>query len=471
MARLGEASPFNLILITKHLSDARCRQMHSPEKQKPSRCGRAVNREHSSSGVREATRQCLGCGHDLRLGLKKMAPQCLLVVAKQHKTNTKGAIVFTGEPHHKTDFRASTLFAREDEDLYTTRFSNLRRRTSTVAAAAYQCGEEFQKRAARYHQCCEAVAFKEWADNSTGEMKRTYGGGKPCRQRLCPTCQHLKSRVLVTQLGQVHAKHMEKNPDSVGLLLTLTLKNCTPEALRQTIQDMHHSFGKLRRRVEFERSVRAFFRATEVTINDKAGDRTYHPHMHVLLMVPRAYFDRKAGLYITHRQWVQIWQECLGVDYPPIVGISAVTLEAMSKRNGRKGAELTVAGAIREVAKYCVKPDGYQTVQNGRFFTNPDVFSELFHGLRNHRLYAWGGDFDTIRKELELQDVESPEFDLDAAIQEVERPAQNYTHVATIHCRWEKSAWDGRGLYVPVGRLDVATGEFTLLDWRFRGGG
>lgn len=336
--------------------------------------------------------------------------------------------------------------------------------------AAGECGPSYSKYASRYCECCRSVTFNEWAEKSTGEIKYTYGGGKPCRQRLCPTCQHLKSRVLVAQLQQVYDTFKVNEPETEGLLLTLTVKNCSPDNLRQTIKQMHHAFGKLRRRVEFETSIRAFFRSSEVTVNNK-GARTYHPHMHVLLMVPRSYFKRSAGLYITHDEWVRMWRECLGVEYNPIVGITAVTEVAMAKRENRKGSSLSVRGAIREVAKYCVKPEGYQEVVNGKYWTDPNVFKELLEGLRGHRLYAWGGEFDKIRKELALKDVENPDTDLDDELQNIERPSQNYKHIAKVLMTWRKLDAKGNYGYVPVSRLDLATGETQLFEAGFRGGG
>lgn len=403
---------------------------------------------------------------DLRL--EKEDPLVWDEVAKQTNQEHQGAMSYTQEPHHKTRPRASTLFASGEGQEYTERFSSLRRRTKTIAGAAYAAGEKYHKNATRYHFCSQAVTFNEWADNETGEIKYTYGGGKPCRQRLCSCCQHLKSRVLVTQLQQVYEHHIEEMPDSVGLLLTLTIKNCAGEDLRETVKQMHYAFGKLRRRIEFEGAVRGFFRATEVTRNKQDG--TYHPHMHVLLMVPRSYFSKKSGLYITHDMWCELWRDCLGVDYRPVVGITAVTAEAMQKRKKRTGAELSVIGAIKEVAKYCVKPDGFQEEKNGRFFTDPQVFTELFEGMRAHRLYAWGGEFDKIRKLLALPDVEG-DIDLDEELKDAEKPRQNYTHIAKLLMMWDKYACDGLGLYVPVTRLDLATGETTVLHERWAGGG
>lgn len=378
------------------------------------------------------------------------------------------------EPHHKTNGTASTLFASGDGEGYADRFTNLRRRTVSVAGAASVCGPEYAKRASRYYQCCQAATFDEWAHNATGEVTYSYAGGKPCKQRGCPVCQHLKSRVLVSQLQQVTDLYQERNPEYVGVFLTLTVRNCYPEQLRKTIQTMHHAFGKLRRRAEFIGAVDAYFRSTEVTVSKWMG-RTYHPHIHAILMVPKSYLRKNSPLYITHARWVEIWRECLGVDYDPRVDVRAITPEAMAARNekeGKEGREITFRKAIKEVAKYCVKADGYQTETNGRYWTDPAVFLELSEGIRGHRFYDWGGEFKLIRDELALADVDSADIDLEGEVQDIETPRQNYTHIAKISVAWNKYACGKRGAYVPIGRLDMTTGEyFTLNEARYRGGG
>ncbi len=380
-------------------------------------------------------------------------------------------MTYTQKANHKTDPHASTTFARVEPLPYRESLRLLHLRGRSVAGAAYEAGEKYHKAASRFAVCGSSVRLNEWVDNSSGEVKQTFSGGQLCGQRLCPKCQHYKGRILCQQIGKVHGRYLEKEPETAGVLLTLTLKNCSPDALRRTVQHMHHAFGKLRRRIEFETAVTGFFRATEVTINRTEG-RTYHPHMHVLLSVPRAYFRKGSGLYIEHERWREIWQECLGVDYRPMVNVQAVTPEAMKKRTGRKGRELDVAGAIREVAKYCVKPDGFQEIlPNGRFWTDPTVFQELQDGLRGLRLYAWGGEFDVIRKELELVDVEAMGENLSDEVESVEKPPQNYTLIAKVVYNWDNNARNGWGDYVEIFRRDLTEDIDILNTSRFRGGG
>lgn len=379
--------------------------------------------------------------------------------------------MFTSEANHKTEPRASTTFTGTGRPEYREGLRLLHIRGISVSGAAFASPEKYHKSATRFKFCGSSVRLNEWADNSTGEVKQTFGGGRLCGQRLCPKCQHIKARILCDQIGKVHKRHLEETPDSIGVLLTLTVRNCHPSQLRSTVRDMHHAFGKLRRRIEFE-AVRAYFRATEITVNRDPAGRSMHPHMHVMLMVPRAYLRKSSGMFVTQERWVQMWQDCLGVDYRPIVDVRAITPEAMASRVGRKGRALDMAGAIREVAKYCVKPDGFQEIlPSGRFWTDPEVFQELQEGLRGLRLYGWGGSFDVIRKELQLKDVESAEIDLEEELESVEKPPQNYTLIAQVVYNWDDNARGGYGDYVEIFRRDVSEGVDIFNEARFRGGG
>lgn len=380
---------------------------------------------------------------------------------------------FTGKANHRTEASASATFTINQRPEYRESLRLLRLRTVSVSGAAFASDPKHHKAASRFNFCGSSVRLNEWADNATGEVRQTFSGGRFCGQRLCPNCQHHKARILCEQLGQVHKGHSEKSPDSVGLLLTLTVRNCAHADLRQAVQGMHHAFGKLRRRVEFEGAVRGFFRATEITVGQGEAKGTFHPHMHVLLMVPRAYLRKSSGLYVTQERWVELWQDCLGADYRPIVDVRAVTPEAMLKRGaGRKGRALDVAGAIRETAKYCVKPDGYQEIlASGKFWTDPQVFAALQVGLKHLRLYAWGGEFDVIRKELKLKDVESSDFDIEAELENIEKPPQNYTLIAQVVYNWDADARRGFGDYVEVYRRDIINGVDEFNRRRAKGGG
>jgi len=50
-------------------------------------------------------------------------------------------------------------------------------------------------------------------------------------------------------------------------------------------------------------------------------DNGAHPHFHTLMMVPPSWFTRD---YVKHDRWVELWRDCLRVNYEPNVDIRTV---------------------------------------------------------------------------------------------------------------------------------------------------
>ncbi|MBX4303169.1 protein rep, partial [Mycobacterium tuberculosis] len=53
----------------------------------------------------------------------------------------------------------------------------------------------------------------------------------------------------------------------------------------------------------------------------RGSDGSAHPHFHTLMMVPPSMFTRD---YVKHDRWVELWRECLRVNYDPNVDVRAV---------------------------------------------------------------------------------------------------------------------------------------------------
>ncbi|WP_250382399.1 protein rep, partial [Escherichia coli] len=97
----------------------------------------------------------------------------------------------------------------------------------------------------------------------------------------------------------------------------LTVRNCAIGELGETLSRMNMAFQRLKDRKEF-RPVQGWIRTTEVT---RGSDGSAHPHFHTLMMVPPSMFTRD---YVKHARWVELWRECLRVDYDPSVDVRAV---------------------------------------------------------------------------------------------------------------------------------------------------
>lgn len=188
------------------------------------------------------------------------------------------------------------------------------------------------------------------------------------------------------QTSVVVDKAITQYPKSRFLFLTLTVKNVPGEELSQSFTSLTKAFDRLFRRAKVKKNLIGFLRATEVTHNEITGD--YHPHLHVLLMVKSSYFKSKAD-YITQEEWGQMWSQSLKVDYIPMVDVRAVK----EKGKGLKGA-------ILETAKYPMKPIKLE-------LENAQTVEDIYNGLYRKRQIAYGGLFKTVKKNLELDDVEN----------------------------------------------------------------
>lgn len=239
----------------------------------------------------------------------------------------------------------------------------------------------------------------EYWENGDGS-KKTLHFMNACQFRLCPICANRKARRAASRLARVLDAVDEAHKRQYrALFLTLTVRNCKAEDLRATLDLLTRAWAKLRRRRCFARAVRGWFRAIEITYNRETGE--YHPHIHAILLVDRAYYaDRNAkavtnGLYIrqgadadeiagySNPTWIQMWRESLQVDYDPSVRVSAV----YRKNNDTDAATMS---AVYEAAKYATKDADYlapgmsddEAVAVLRTYT---------HALTRKRLTAMGG--------------------------------------------------------------------------------
>ena len=107
-------------------------------------------------------------------------------------------------------------------------------------------------------------------------------------------------------------------PDSRWMFLTLTVRNCDIADLGDTLTAMNAAFQRMKDRKEFK-PVQGWIRTTEVT---RGRDGSAHPHFHTLMMVPPSMLSGDA--YVKHYRWVELWRDCLRVDYDPNVDVRSV---------------------------------------------------------------------------------------------------------------------------------------------------
>lgn len=225
-------------------------------------------------------------------------------------------------------------------------------------------------------------------------------GANFCKNRMCVNCQSRRSGVVMDQLFDLAGGHLEKYQSDVPLFLTLTIPNVKGEDIGKTIDRMNAGLRKLMLRKDVKRVVRSSFRAMEITYNSERDD--FHPHFHITLLVPPNYFYREDGLYITHENWLRLWQQSMKDD-----SITQVHIETMSDKGDR-----SLKSMIAEVAKYVTKPSSLIVMnENGEDEVNPRVLENLHYGIKGRRLIGFGGYFNVLRKEKKLLDVEKAAFE------------------------------------------------------------
>lgn len=211
-----------------------------------------------------------------------------------------------------------------------------------------------------------------------------------CKVRLCPMCAWRRSLKIFAQTSKIMDCYDRINPTHKYIFLTLTCRNVPGDMLAGQIDQLIAAWKKLAKSDVFKGQVNGWFRALEVTHNLQMD--TYHPHYHCILAVPNSYFQ--GYYYMSQAKWVQLWRNCMGVDYDPIVDVRLL-------RGGKTG--------VAEVSKYAAKPTDYLIVDDNYNIDTAQTdrsVAVLDSALRSRRLIAYGGEFKRLHKALDLDDID-----------------------------------------------------------------
>ncbi|EEV6722892.1 protein rep [Escherichia coli] len=226
---------------------------------------------------------------------------------------------------------------------------------------------------------CSGILRFGWSTNTeTGETRLRLRDARFCRVRHCPICQWRRSMMWQARFYQSLPKIVAEYPGARWLFLTLTVRNCSIDALGETLTAMNAGFLNLKRRKEF-RGVLGWVRTTEVT---RGKDGSAHPHFHTLLMVPPSMLSGRE--YVKHARWVELWRDCLRVAYDPNVDIRVVkSRKPKDDESLPCVAAEQLRGAVVETLKYSTKP--------ADMLADPEWFLELTRQVHKRRFVATGG--------------------------------------------------------------------------------
>lgn len=251
--------------------------------------------------------------------------------------------------------------------------------------------------------CADTLLFMQNA-----EGKKKLKTANFCRMRLCPMCQWRRSLKMFGQVQTITDKILERDKSTRFLFATFTVKNVDAENLETCINILNNKFLYLVSRnktfapaKKLKQNLLGYLKAVEVTYNTK--DKTYHPHLHVIFAVKSTFFKNKQN-YMTKKEWIELWQKALGVDYKPQTDIRAI------KTNTGK--------AIAEVAKYPVKTAPILSLPDDEAV---EVLKTLTLSLNKKRFVSYGGIFKIVKQELKLADIETDKDLVNTDIEQQER--------------------------------------------------
>lgn len=256
------------------------------------------------------------------------------------------------------------------------------------------------KKSERLTNCASFLQYKRVKN----EKRLKLVNANFCRVRLCPVCSWRRSLKIYGQMSQIVSALQNQYS---YIFITLTVKNCNANDLSNNITWLTKSFNYMTRNIDYKRSVHGYYRAIEITRNRTTGE--YHPHIHALLAVKRAYFNSR--YYISRDSWQKLWTNALCttapdlgtyVDYEPIIDVRRV--RPKSDKNNSVLDTTGIMSAIAEVAKYAVKSADIICFDD--WDLTVDTVRTLDTALAGRRLATMGGCFKQMHKQLHLSDLD-----------------------------------------------------------------
>lgn len=344
---------------------------------------------------------------------------------------------------HQSDAIESALLRDFSASGKAVPWAQLRRARLALAAAYDALGKDFGTLAARMRECGRRLEFERFHVPDRQHDLLHLSRASFCRARLCPGCQLRLARRRHVHLCGLIEGYLQRQPDHQLLMLTLTTRNVAAGELAAALGEMLAGFRKLIRRKRVSNAIAAWYRTLEFTRNEQTGE--LHAHLHVLLIVPPAYFQRAAGLYIDQaaHEWTALWRKSLGADYDPVVDIRRVY--------GVGAGELDDDGcsALVEMAKYVTKP-GVTAALKG------DQLLDVHVALKGRRLVGMSASLRALADDLGLTDPDDDSGDLPAAMKLPD---------GAIYLGREVYEWHaGRGDYVLVWRFPAQGGGDDVIQ-------
>lgn len=316
----------------------------------------------------------------------------------QEKNTTYFTLVEVDDSTGQTSIIADTEILCDNKFSWKSKKKDARKLGSLYVKAIDLTNEQrWQTLADKLYTCAEGLDY--WANVNDGQWHRRLHKANFCNTRLCPMCATRRAHRTAVDLSKVIRIVYNRHPGVQYLFLTLTIPNVPGDELGDALSLLINAWSKLRRQRKFERGIKGWYRAIEITRNRKTGE--YHPHIHAIIAVEDDYFDKAKNLYITQAEWVQRWGKLVKVNNP-VVDIRAVYNK--NKQAKPKNDNEASLAAVLEAAKYSTKSsDWLKGVPSDKAV---EIVMDYTRALHRKRLTAYGGWLKEVAMEIGAEDDE-----------------------------------------------------------------
>lgn len=198
-----------------------------------------------------------------------------------------------------------------------------------------------------------------------------------CKDKFCPVCQKIKSTKNALAIEAMY-NYLRDTTKLNYLFITLTAPNVKGDKLSEELNDYTSSFKRMIKTKKIEKINKGYIAKLEITYN--AEEDTYHPHYHILMVVPNQYF-KNSNYYIKQNEWLEIWQKAKRDK-----NITQVDVRKVQNKNIDG-----ISSEVLELAKYMAKSADY--------FNSLDVFETYYNETHKKRFMRYGGLFKESLKE------------------------------------------------------------------------
>lgn len=258
-----------------------------------------------------------------------------------------------------------------------------------------------------------------------------------CRDRYCPICSHIKSHKQTQMLHELfNSMRKDNNYKNCYLIfVTLTQKNVVSDELKEEVNKIGKALSKLMKTEPLFKSFKekeknskgniviknnkplciGTIRKLECTSKFQNNRIEHNPHVHMLLLVRKDYWNRKSKQW-THKKLQKIWRKYMELDYDPVVHITLVKEKELrcidedlasehvdiNSKEAKKSnlSNLDPSGALKEIGKYEGKDSDKLQIykdENGELQINWKdariILNDLYGAFNRKQTLVYTGEF------------------------------------------------------------------------------